>query len=84
LKCQKDLVCALCRHGKMVATSLPPQTDVTTERPSELFHIDLVGPAHVSSAGGKWYVLVIVDDYSLYACVFFWLTREKHLVLCGI
>jgi transposase InsO family protein len=55
----------------MVATSLPPQTDVTTERPSELFHIDLVGPAHVSSAGGKWYVLVIVDDYSLNACVFF-------------
>jgi hypothetical protein len=42
-----------------------------TERPCELFHIDLVGPAHVCSVGGKWYVLVIVDDYSLYAWVFF-------------
>jgi hypothetical protein len=36
-----------------------------------LFHMDLVGPARVCSAGGKWYVLVVVDDYSRYAWVFF-------------
>jgi transposase InsO family protein len=34
--------------------------------------MDLVGPARVCSASGKWYVLVIVDDYSRYAWVFFW------------
>jgi hypothetical protein len=28
--------------------------------------MDLVGPARVRSAGGKWYVLVIVDDCSRY------------------
>jgi transposase InsO family protein len=33
--------------------------------------MDLVGPARVCSAGGKWYVLVIVDDYSRYAWVCF-------------
>jgi transposase InsO family protein len=33
--------------------------------------MDSVGPARVCSAGGKWYVLVIVDDYSRYASVFF-------------
>jgi transposase InsO family protein len=33
--------------------------------------MDLVGPAHVCLAGGKWYVLVIVDGYSRYAWVFF-------------
>jgi transposase InsO family protein len=71
LKYQKDLVCALCRHGKMVATSHFPLTDVMTKRPRELFHMDLVGPARVCSAGGKFYVLVIVDDYSCYAWVFF-------------
>jgi hypothetical protein len=32
--------------------------------------MDLVGPARVSSAGGKWYVLVVVDDYSRYSWVF--------------
>jgi hypothetical protein len=33
--------------------------------------MDLVGPGHVRSVGGKWYVLVVVGDYSRYACVFF-------------
>jgi hypothetical protein len=33
--------------------------------------MDLVGPARVRSAGGKWYVLVVVDDYSWYVWVFF-------------
>jgi transposase InsO family protein len=33
--------------------------------------MDLVGLARVRSAGGKWYVLVVVDDYSWYAWVFF-------------
>jgi hypothetical protein len=33
--------------------------------------MDLVGPTRVCSVGGKWYVLVIVDDYSRYAWVFF-------------
>jgi transposase InsO family protein len=42
-----------------------------TERPTELLHMDLVGPALVRSVGGKWYVLVVVDDYSRYAWVFF-------------
>jgi transposase InsO family protein len=55
----------------MVASSHPPLTDVMTERPRELLHMDLVGPARARSAGGKWYVLVVVDDYSRYVCVFF-------------
>jgi hypothetical protein len=67
LKYQKDLVCAPCKHGKMDASSHPPLTSVMTERSYELFHMDLVGLARVCSAGGKWYVLVIVDDYSRYA-----------------
>jgi hypothetical protein len=31
LKYQKDLVCAPCRHGKMVAASHPPLTSIMTE-----------------------------------------------------
>jgi transposase InsO family protein len=33
--------------------------------------MDLVGPARVCSAGGTRYVLLIVDNYSRYAWVFF-------------
>jgi transposase InsO family protein len=71
LRLEKELVCAPCRHAKMVASSHPPFTDVMTVHPCELLHMDLVGPACVRSAGGKWYVLVVVDDYSRYAWVFF-------------
>jgi hypothetical protein len=33
--------------------------------------MDTAGPSRVHSVGGKWYVLVIVDDYSRYSWVFF-------------
>jgi hypothetical protein len=55
----------------MVVASLPPLTDVMMECPCELLHMDLVGTARVLSVDGKWYVLVVVDDYSRYAWVFF-------------
>jgi hypothetical protein len=47
LRLEKELVCAPCRHATMVASSHPPLTDVMTERPCELLHMDLVGPARV-------------------------------------
>jgi transposase InsO family protein len=55
----------------MVASSHPPLTDVMTKSPCELLHMDLVVLARVRSAGGKWYVLVVMDDYSRYAWVIF-------------
>jgi transposase InsO family protein len=55
----------------MVASSHLPLTDVMMKCPCKLLHMDLVGPAHVRSVGGKWYVLVVVDDYSWYVWVFF-------------
>jgi transposase InsO family protein len=33
--------------------------------------MDTVGPSWVRSMGGKWYILVIVDDYSRHSWVFF-------------
>jgi transposase InsO family protein len=57
--------------ASLVAASHPPLTSVMKERPCELFYMDLVGPVRVCSAGGKWHVLVIMDDYSRYAWVFF-------------
>jgi hypothetical protein len=48
-----------------------------TEHPGQLLHIDIVGPSRVRSMGGKWYVLVIVDDYSCYSWVFFLESKDK-------
>jgi hypothetical protein len=47
LRFEKELVCAPCRHVKMVASSHLPLTDVMTEHPYKLLHMDLVGPARV-------------------------------------
>jgi transposase InsO family protein len=71
LKFESDLVCAPCRHGKMIVASHSSVNTVMTEHPGQLLHMDTVGPSQVRSMGGKWYVLVIVDNYSRYSWVFF-------------
>jgi hypothetical protein len=71
LKFESNLVCACCRYGKMIVASHSPVNTVMIEHPGQLLHMDTVGPSRVHSMGGKWYVLVIIDDYSRYSGVFF-------------
>jgi transposase InsO family protein len=71
LKFESDLVCAPYRHGKMIGASHFSVNIVMTEHPGQLLHMNTVGPSQVRSMGGKWYVLLIVDDYSRYSWVFF-------------
>nr|AAP53706.1 retrotransposon protein, putative, unclassified [Oryza sativa Japonica Group] len=77
LKKDLDLICTPCRHAKMVSTSHAPIVSVMTDAPGQLLHMDTVGPARVQSVGGKWYVLVIVDDFSRYSWVFFMTTKDE-------
>jgi hypothetical protein len=67
LKFESDLVCAPCHHDKMIAASYSSVDTVMTERPEQLLHMDTVCPSRVHSMGRRWYVLVIVDDYSRYS-----------------
>jgi hypothetical protein len=67
LKSESNLVCAPCHHGKMIAASHSLVNIVMTEQPRWLLHMKTVGPSRVHSMGGKWYVFVIVDDYSRYS-----------------
>jgi hypothetical protein len=71
LKFESDLVCAPSHHGKMITAFHSPVNTVMTECHGQLLHMDIVSPSRVCSVGGKWYVLVIVDDYSRYSWVFF-------------
>jgi transposase InsO family protein len=61
----------------MIAASHSPVNTVMTEHPGQLLHIDIVGPSRVRSMGGKWYVRVIVDDYSHYSWVFFLKSKDE-------
>jgi hypothetical protein len=61
----------------MIAASHSPINIVMTEHSGQLLHMDTVGPSRVRSMGGKWYVLVIVDDYSCYSWVFFLESKDQ-------
>jgi hypothetical protein len=39
--------------------------------------MDTVVPSRVRSMGGKWYVLVIIDEYSRYSWVFFLESKDE-------
>jgi hypothetical protein len=50
---------------------------VMTKQLGQLLHMDTVCPSRVHSVGGKWYVLVIEDDYSCYSWVFFLESKDE-------
>jgi transposase InsO family protein len=77
LNFQSDLVCAPCHHGKMIAASHSLLNTVMTEHLGQLFHVDTVGTSRVRSMGGKWYVLIIIDNYSHYSWIFFLESKDK-------
>jgi transposase InsO family protein len=77
LKFESDLVCAPYHHGKMIAASHSSVNTVMIEHLGQLLHMDTVGPSRVRSMRGKWYVLVIVDDYSRYSSVFFLESKDQ-------
>jgi hypothetical protein len=80
IKCESNHVCAPCLHSKMIAASHYVVNTMMTEQPRQLLHMDTVGPSQVCSVGGKWYVLVILDDYSRYSWVFFFVTPRSEKV----
>jgi transposase InsO family protein len=50
---------------------------VMTEHPGQLPHMDTVGPSWICSMRGKWYVIIIVDDYFCYSWVFFLENKDE-------
>jgi hypothetical protein len=61
----------------MIASSHSPDNTVMTEHPGQLLHMDIVGPSRFCSMGGKWYVPVIIDDYSHYSWVYFLESKDE-------
>jgi hypothetical protein len=61
----------------MIAASHSPINTVMTEHPGQLLHMNTIGRSRVRSMGGKWYVLIIVDNYSHYYWVFFLESKDQ-------
>jgi hypothetical protein len=77
LKFESNLICSSCHHGKMITASHSPINTMMTEQPGQLLHMVTVGPSRIRFMGGKWYVLIIVDDYSHYSWVFFLESKDE-------
>jgi hypothetical protein len=77
LKFESNLVCAPCHHGKMIIASHSLVNTVMIEQPRQLLHMGIAGSSWVRSMGGKWYALIIVDDYSHYSWVFFLESKDE-------
>ncbi|XP_022866044.1 uncharacterized protein LOC111385848 [Olea europaea var. sylvestris] len=71
----ENAVCKPCQQGKQLRINHKRTSKILTNRPLELFHIVLMGPSRVESLGGKWYILVVVDDFSRFTWIDF--LREK-------
>jgi hypothetical protein len=61
----------------MIASSYFLVNTMMTEQHEQLRYMDTVGPSQARSMGGKWYVLVIIDDYSRYSWVFFLESKDE-------
>nr|GFA14410.1 putative ribonuclease H-like domain-containing protein [Tanacetum cinerariifolium] len=77
MKFKKDHLCSACEQGKIHWKHHKSKTAFASNKPLYLLHMDLCGPMRVESINGKRYVLVVVDDYSRYTCVFFLHSKDE-------
>lgn len=71
LKFEKDHIFHAFQLGKQTHTSFKVKDIECTSKPFQLHYMDLVGPTRTSSIGCKWYVFVIVNDFSRFTWVIF-------------
>nr|GEZ83091.1 retrovirus-related Pol polyprotein from transposon TNT 1-94 [Tanacetum cinerariifolium] len=77
MKLEKDHLCSTCEQRKIHRKHHKSKTAFASNKPLYLLHMDLYGPMPVESINGKRYVLVVVDDYSWYAWVFFLHSKDE-------
>nr|GEZ60330.1 ribonuclease H-like domain-containing protein [Tanacetum cinerariifolium] len=63
--------------GKSTKKIHKPKSEDTNQEKLYLLHMDLCGPMRVESINGKKYILVIVDDYSLFTWVKFLCSKDE-------
>ena len=68
---QKNKVCEACQVGKQIKNSFKNKNFISITKPLELLHMNLFGPSRTPSLEEKFYVYVIVDDFSKYTWVLF-------------
>nr|GEZ12849.1 putative ribonuclease H-like domain-containing protein [Tanacetum cinerariifolium] len=76
-KYHKEHLCPSCEQGKSKIASHLPKPVPNSRQRLHLLHMDLCEPIRIASINGKWYILVIVDNYSRYTWVHFLRSKDE-------
>nr|GEU93053.1 retrovirus-related Pol polyprotein from transposon TNT 1-94 [Tanacetum cinerariifolium] len=79
LKYVKDQLCSSCKVSKAKRSSFKSMDVPSLNGRLNLLYMDLCGPMRVASINGKKYILVIVDDYSIYTWTLFLRSKDETL-----
>ncbi|GJR89681.1 retrovirus-related pol polyprotein from transposon TNT 1-94 [Tanacetum coccineum] len=77
LKYVMDQLCSSCEVSKAKRNPFKTKTIPSSKRRLNLLHMDLCGPMRVASINGKKYIMVIVDDYSIYTWTLFLRSKDE-------
>nr|GEV47210.1 hypothetical protein [Tanacetum cinerariifolium] len=77
MKFEKNHLCSACEQGKIHRKHHKSKTAFASNKPLYLLHMDFCGPMRIQCINVKRYVLVVVDDYSRYTCVFFLHSKDE-------
>jgi hypothetical protein len=69
--------CNGCALGKQQRFPFPQVADYRASKPLDLFHTDLCGKIKPSTAGGKNYFLLVVDDHTRYMWIELLATKDE-------
>ena len=69
--------CRGCSEGKGLRRPISRSTDSRAVKPASRVFVDLAGPKPIRSRGGKWYMMIVRDDYSRYARVYFLQSKDE-------
>ena len=72
----EELTCEACIAAKQTRRPFPQKSEPSTERPGELTHTDVWGPARSPTPTGMKYFVTFIDDYTRRGCVKF--LRQKN------
>nr|GEW52071.1 retrovirus-related Pol polyprotein from transposon TNT 1-94 [Tanacetum cinerariifolium] len=77
LKYVKDQLCSSCEVSKAKRSSFKSKAVPSSKGRLNLLHMDLCGPMRVASINGNKYILVIVDEYSIYTWTMFLRSKDE-------